>query len=165
MDTKNQKLENIFDQNNISFPKSLPNCNTSVIQLLEAEMTKSNHFEEKIPNKTFGFQHKAINFHTKASIKSPVDNIKENKTLSISYRNESMFLFLPYGSMGKKRKICKSLKVKDEKIILFHLSKTLHIPNNCVKFQNFLTKITKIIPHFVFKNVELSHFQAQERKL
>ena len=41
--------------------------------------------------------------------------------------------------------------------------KTLHKPNNCVKFQNFLTKIIQIIPHFVFKNVELSHFQVQER--
>ena len=40
----------------------------------------------------------------------------------------------------------------------------LHKPNNCVKFQNFLSKNIKIIPDFVFKNVELSHFQAQERK-
>ena len=30
-DTKNQKLKNIFEQDNISFPKSLPNSNTSVI--------------------------------------------------------------------------------------------------------------------------------------
>ena len=36
----------------------------------------------------------------------------------------------------------------------------LHKPNNCVKFQNCLSMSIKIIPQFVFKNVELSHFQA-----
>ena len=67
MDTKNQKLKNIFEQDNVSFPKSLPNSNTHVLQLFSCKKLKwqkSNNFEEKNLNKIFGFQHKAIKFHT-----------------------------------------------------------------------------------------------------
>ena len=41
----------------------------------------------------------------------------------------------------------------------------LHKPNNYVKFQKFSSMNKKIIPHFVLKNDELNHFQAQRRKV
>ena len=53
--------------------------------------------------------------------------------------------------MGQKRKKCEVLKFNDKKIISFHLSKMLQKPNNCVKFQNFLSMNKTIISHFVFK--------------
>ena len=61
--------------------------------------------------------------------------------------------------MGEKGKNANLLKLNGKKIISFHLSKTLHKPNNCVKFQNFLSKNIKIIPHFVFKMLNFVIFK------
>ena len=64
MDTKNQKHKNCFEHDNLFFIKSLPNSNTSVIEWVKAEITKSGNFEGKNWNKIFGFQHNVMKFHT-----------------------------------------------------------------------------------------------------
>ena len=42
------------------------------------------------------------------------------------------FCFCPMGLWDKKKKKCECFKSNGKK--LFHLSKMLHKPNNCVKF-------------------------------